>query len=376
MINKNRLFSFLIFSICAVSNLGFADGSPHKFPYYKSSVINLGIMDSGIESEANAINDLGQIAGSFWKEGLTVDSSGKQNVFIEKRNFFIWSETNGLILLDLPESCKIKSLNNSGQIAGINQLENGSERVFIWDSVAGYTDLGTLGGSSASFSGLNDRGQIVGSSLTAEGKRHAFLWDKNVMTDLGVLGTFKSFSEIYENSTARAINNDGTIIGWSSSSERPVTSFVWKEGVMERFRPELTENFGALILEINNNGQVVYLYNVETRVDTIEGDQEPVCIGKQLMAPKYLFNDNGDVVAADRLYLNPLGDNDASVLDLKHELPVGISKIDWYTYPTSFQTYRFYAALEINDFKKDRIAGSGWSPNKGRQAMIWTIHRE
>ena len=63
------------------------------------------------------------------------------------------------------------------------------------------TDLGTLGGSSATAYGVNNRGQVVGISSTGEfgpsesacgGSRcpinHAFLWEAGRMTDLSVPG--------------------------------------------------------------------------------------------------------------------------------------------------------------------------------------------
>lgn len=85
----------------------------------------------------------------------------------------------------------------------------------------GYTfvDLGTLGGDHSGAMGMNDQGQIVGWSTipgctTANGApcKRAFLWENGAMTDLGFLPGD-------EGSIARAINDNGLIVG---NSERDV----------------------------------------------------------------------------------------------------------------------------------------------------------
>ncbi|MCP4223294.1 MAG: hypothetical protein GY773_08145, partial [Actinomycetia bacterium] len=80
-----------------------------------------------------------------------------------------------------------------------------------------YTDLGDLGGGEAAAFGLNDGGEVVGWSsisgcTTSAGGpcRRAFHWKDGVMTDLGILAGD-------EESTARAINDLGQVVGTSES---------------------------------------------------------------------------------------------------------------------------------------------------------------
>lgn len=81
-----------------------------------------------------------------------------------------------------------------------------------------YIELGTLGGNESVAYGLNDLRQVVGwstipSCTSADGTacRRAYLWQNGVMTDLGILpGDEESF--------ARAINNNGLIVGTSEAN--------------------------------------------------------------------------------------------------------------------------------------------------------------
>ena len=62
-----------------------------------------------------------------------------------------------------------------------------------------------LGGARAN--DINNQGQVVGSSTTAEGQNHAVLWENGTMTALGTLGGTSSW--------ASGINDQGQVVGWS-----------------------------------------------------------------------------------------------------------------------------------------------------------------
>lgn len=86
------------------------------------------------------------------------------------------------------------------------------------DLVFDYVDIGTLSGGESVAYGLNDQGQVVGWSTIdnctgASGApcRRAYVWQDGVLTDLGVLpGDEESF--------ARAINDNGLIVGTSEAN--------------------------------------------------------------------------------------------------------------------------------------------------------------
>lgn len=112
------------------------------------------------------------------------------------------------------------------------------------------TDLGTLpGGSYSSATSINNNGQVVGGSTTTSGQEHAFLYSNGTMYDLGVLPGGTS-------SSATGINDSGQITGNSNTASGLEHGFIDTAGVMI----DLGTLIGAresYANGINNSGQVV-----------------------------------------------------------------------------------------------------------------------
>jgi probable HAF family extracellular repeat protein len=122
---------------------------------------------------------------------------------------------------------------------------------FVYNSGT-ITDLGTLGGVGG-FSvakAVNDDGTIVGDSITAGGAPHAFIYANGVMTDMGTLGGTMAY--------AHGINSSGTIVGDSTlPGDVQLDAFVYTNGTMTDLNaPGRTENYGAA-RAINDAGTIV-----------------------------------------------------------------------------------------------------------------------
>ena len=106
---------------------------------------------------------------------------------------------------------------------------------FLWHD-GEQTDLGTLGGPTASVGGdntpvppymaphaefrhlLNLRGQVAGVSATADGSFHPFLWEDGTMTDLGELPGGCDYA------SPSALNLWGQVVGGCTRGTSPGAS--------------------------------------------------------------------------------------------------------------------------------------------------------
>ena len=135
------------------------------------------------------------------------------------------------------------------------------------------TDLGTLpGGTASSARDINDAGTIVGSSETASGEIHAFVMPSGVMLDIGTLpgGDF---------SRASGINELDQVVG-GSNTYNPLTSalvlhgFEWEAGLITdlgAFPPEDDINSESNAFAINNSGLIAGIVDLAGVVWDLNG---------------------------------------------------------------------------------------------------------
>jgi probable HAF family extracellular repeat protein len=234
-----RSVSGVVMACCAAVALLGASAAPasaRTAPHW--TIRDLGTLNGGLTSEANAVNDRGDIVGRsnigpafapshavLWRNGRIIDLG---------------------TLAGGTTSSGATDINNRGEIVGWSVVPGGAMHAFLWRD-GRMTDLGTLGGSMSYASAINDRGQVAGYSQLPGGAMHAVLWSNGRRTDLGTLNG--GWSE------AMGINNAGVVVGTSSVDGMNSVPVRFWHGTVTK----LTSSYG-LGQSINGVGQVAGYY--------------------------------------------------------------------------------------------------------------------
>jgi probable HAF family extracellular repeat protein len=204
----------------------------HAVLFKRGSVVDLGTLPGGHESQAVAINDRGQVAG-FGSNGIADPASIFPEWGTETRAF-VWDHDvmHDLGTLGGPDA-DLATLNARGQAAGdsyTNATPNAVTSVptthaYLWTH-GHMRDLGTLGGTQTTTTWLNQRGEVTGqSTLAGDQVAHPFLWDGHELRDLGTLGG--DFGWPWH------LNDRGDVVGWATpAGNETIHAFLWRHGTM------------------------------------------------------------------------------------------------------------------------------------------------
>jgi probable HAF family extracellular repeat protein len=229
--------------------------------WQSGEITDLGVLEGGFESEANAVNGRGQAVGAFTN---TVPDPNSMFGLGYQTRAFSWQDgtMQDLGSLGAGTDAQAQFVNERGQVIGwyytssapntdcasTFPLATGS---FIWEKATGMVDLGTFGGTCTVATGINDRGKVVGISVTADHIERAFLWDRGSFQDLG--GSFGG-TQI----GAEGLNDRGQTAGWATlPGESTFHAALWKHVGGLTDLGVLSKDSCSLATSINGQTQVV-----------------------------------------------------------------------------------------------------------------------
>lgn len=199
-------------------------------------------------SRGEAINNIGQVAGTFRARG----TSG----FVDDHAFFYNGSTGEAINLEalLPTttvSSAADAINDAGQVVGTFLVSSATSRyeshAFLYSSDSGVMqDLDDLlpdGFSNSFATAVNNKGQILINADRLEGgiiRTHAFLLSYGVLQDLNDLMPNNGLTASY----ATDLSNSGQIVGIGSQSQRYAAFLMTPRGantspLLPKLRPAL-----------------------------------------------------------------------------------------------------------------------------------------
>ena len=247
------------------------------------------ITDLGLTNEGAAINDRGQIVGSFYPGGGRLHA-------------FLWQDGKMRDLGTLGgDDSDAVAINDRGQVVGSSDTRAKDKygdplrHGFLWQN-GKMRDLGSFWPED-----INNRGQIVGHADTKAKDEHgdpiphAFLWQNGRMRDLGTLGGHRSI--------AVAINDRGQITGMSETKkgEPYVSAFLWENGKMRLLAPQTKSDpvLAPWATDINDRGQVVGEWRLHPFLWQDGKIRDLGLLGKQMTGGEALgINERGQVVGA------------------------------------------------------------------------------
>ncbi|MCC3412512.1 MAG: DUF3466 family protein [Microcoleus sp. PH2017_29_MFU_D_A] len=250
----------------------------NDIPLYRYQAIDLGsIAPTGNATQANAINDKGQIVGRSQTTEVSGTGFRNQGFVWENGEFKPLTSTGikngggdntGKEVTQRGGGGFTAAINDLGAIAGTSDEFAGraTDRGLLWQREAGgdYTlQITDLGGVESYFFDINNKNEIAGrhiygpgSTSTASNRTRAFYSSEGFINPLPDLGG--------DTGRAVGINNKSVIVGEVDSdglNDKTVnTAALWEKGADGKYKLTNLGTFGAeqaTLRDINDSGQII-----------------------------------------------------------------------------------------------------------------------
>jgi probable HAF family extracellular repeat protein len=210
----------------------------------------------GINGQASAINNSGQIAG--YAENGIADSTctaGTENFMVDLPVMWTNGNAQPLPTVGTDKDGVAFGINNQGQAVGYSGTCIAVNHAVLWEYNTA-TPLPDLGNPFAVAYAINGHNQIVGQAVNSNGTALAALWQDNTVTALGGGGLLPGDVASF----ATSINNRGQVVGSSFDSRSNWShGLLWQNGVMIDLNtvfPASSNLYVVSASNINESGQI------------------------------------------------------------------------------------------------------------------------
>jgi uncharacterized membrane protein len=216
---------------------GTANGGQSAWFYNGNQTIQIGLTGTGYTwtngfqvSSASALNEAGKVIGSSSRYIGTANGGQAAWLYNGNQTSQIGLTGSGYTSASGYQNSSVSALNEAGQVIGSSNRYNGATEVgqaaWLYDgnqtSQIGLTGTGytrTDGYQNSWVMTLNDAGQVIGFSNrygTMMAGRATWLYDAGQTSQIGLTGSGYTSSDGYQESSFRALNEAGQVLGYSN----------------------------------------------------------------------------------------------------------------------------------------------------------------
>lgn len=337
------------------------------------AVTDLGALAPGLFMHATSINDKGQVAGFAYGGQYVLGTVGFNQGNVGGQAFVTGANGQGLTALTNLAGdtwSQANAINNAGQVAGTSggRASTNTHAFVTAPSSATAQNLGSLGGVSSNATGINAAGQVVGTSTLAGGATRAYITTGG--QGGGAMQAITSMQAPYV--TVTGVNNAGKLVGYAGGMFLNESSFIagpQPDAPTESVKDRANVLNGIYTANaINNLGAVAGSYS-EFRmagglVPFLRDSNGNVILADMSKAPNYIPNaPRGEGPSAEALGLNAsgqmvgkitrndlgmLGHSFAFITEAQGANLVEVGSLDFTNF-TASPGFHFTSATGIND---------------------------